>query len=102
MVVDNLKIDTNKRQVYKTDGRIPLTGVEYSLVELLMSYPGKSFTRGEILQQVWGYGAEQYADTRVVDVHISRLRLKLEDDPENPEYILTLGEVVTFFNELLN
>lgn len=49
-----------------------------------------------------GYNPEQHADTRVVDVHISRLRLKLEDDPENPEYILTLGEVVTFFNELLN
>jgi DNA-binding response OmpR family regulator len=52
MVVNNLKIDTNKRQVYKAGERIPLTGVEYSLLELLMSYPGKSFTRREILQQV--------------------------------------------------
>jgi OmpR family response regulator RpaB len=43
MVVDNLKIDTNKRQVYKAGERIPLTGVEYSLLELLMSYPGQIF-----------------------------------------------------------
>ncbi|MBH8554228.1 response regulator transcription factor [Nostocaceae cyanobacterium CENA357] len=87
--VDDLKIDTNKRQVYKAGGRIRLTGVEYSLLELLMRHSGKSFSRGEILQQVWGYNAEQHADTRVVDVHISRLRSKLEDDPEHPEYILT-------------
>ncbi|MGJ5634629.1 response regulator transcription factor RpaB [Nostoc sp. CALU 1950] len=100
MVVDNLKIDTNKRQVYKAGERIPLTGVEYSLLELLMSYPGKSFTRGEILQQVWGYNPEQHADTRVVDVHISRLRLKLEDDPENPEYILTARGSGYFFQRI--
>lgn len=87
--IDNLKIYTNKRQVYKGNERIRLTGVEYSLLELLVSHSGKSFSRGEILQQVWGYSAEQHADTRVVDVHISRLRSKLENDPENPEFILT-------------
>ncbi|OUL18155.1 response regulator transcription factor RpaB [Nostoc sp. 106C] len=87
--VGNLKIDTNKRQIYKGDERIRLTGVEFSLLELLVKYSGKSFSRGEILQQVWGYTAEQHADTRVVDVHISRLRGKLEDDPDNPELILT-------------
>ncbi len=102
--IGNLKIDTNKRQIYKGDERIRLTGVEFSLLELLVKHSGsvefsllellvkhsgKSFSRGEILQQVWGYTAEQHADTRVVDVHISRLRGKLEDDPENPELILT-------------
>ncbi|AUT00958.1 DNA-binding response regulator [Nostoc sp. CENA543] len=86
---DTLKIDTNKRQVYRGNDKIRLTGVEYSLLELLMSHSGKSFSRKEILQQVWGYNAEQNADTRVVDVHISRLRSKLEKDPDNPEYILT-------------
>ncbi|MCF4967036.1 response regulator transcription factor RpaB [Nostoc sp. CMAA1605] len=86
---DTLKIDTNKRQVYRGNDKIRLTGVEYSLLELLISNSGKSFSRKEILQQVWGYSAEQNADTRVVDVHISRLRSKLEKDPDNPEYILT-------------
>ncbi|MBD2498209.1 response regulator transcription factor RpaB [Nostoc sp. FACHB-280] len=89
MYVGNIKIDTNKRQVHKGDERIKLTGVEYSLLELLVSHSGKPFSRGEILQQVWGYTSEQHVDTRVVDVHISRLRGKLEDDPENPELILT-------------
>ncbi|MBD2439593.1 response regulator transcription factor RpaB [Nostoc sp. FACHB-110] len=89
MYVGNLKIDTNKRQVYKGDERIRLTGVEYSLLELLASHSGKAFSRGEILLKVWGYTSEQHADTRVVDVHISRLRGKLEDDPNNPELILT-------------
>ena len=74
--------------------------LRYSLLELLMSYPGKSFTRGEILQQVWGYKPEQHADTRVVDVHISRLRSKLEDDPENPEYILTARGSGYFFQRI--
>jgi two-component system, OmpR family, response regulator RpaB len=89
MYVGNIKIDTNKRQVHKGDERIKLTGVEYSLLELLVSNSGKSFSRGEILQRVWGYTSEQHVDTRVVDVHISRLRGKLEDDPENPELIIT-------------
>jgi OmpR family response regulator RpaB len=84
-----LKIDTNKRQVYKESERIRLTGIEYSLLELLVSHSGKSFDRREILHFVWGYTSEQHADTRVVDVHISRLRGKLEDDPNNPELILT-------------
>ncbi|MBD2452255.1 response regulator transcription factor [Nostoc sp. FACHB-152] len=89
MYVSNIKIDTYKRQVHKGDERIKLTGVEYSLLELLVIHSGKSFSRGEILQRVWGYTCEQHADSRVVDVHISRLRGKLEDDPNNPELILT-------------
>ncbi|MBE9209894.1 response regulator transcription factor [Nostoc sp. LEGE 06077] len=89
MYVGNIKIDTNKRQVYKDDERIRVTAVEYSLLELLVINSGQPLSRGEMLQQVWGYTSEQHADTRVVDVHISRLRGKLEDDPENPELILT-------------
>ncbi|BBD62754.1 two component transcriptional regulator, winged helix family protein (plasmid) [Nostoc sp. HK-01] len=89
MYVGNIKIDTNKRQVYKDDERVRLTGVEYSLLELLVIHSGQPLSRGEILQRVWGYTSEQHVDTRVVDVHISRLRGKLEDDPENPELILT-------------
>ncbi|MBD2452440.1 response regulator transcription factor [Nostoc sp. FACHB-152] len=89
MYVGNIKIDTNKRQVYKDDERIRLTGVEYSLLELLVINSGQAISRGEMLQQVWGYTSEQHVDTRVIDVHISRLRGKLEDDLENPELILT-------------
>ena len=87
--VGDLRIDTNKRQVYRGDERIRLTGMEFSLLELLVSRSGEPFSRGEILKEVWGYTPERHVDTRVVDVHISRLRSKLEDDPANPELILT-------------
>lgn len=89
IVIGNLKIDTNKRQVYKNNERIRLTGMEFNLLELLVSNSGKPFSRGDILQQVWSYPADHRIDTRVVDVHISRLRSKLEVDPANPELILT-------------
>nr|YP_009293732.1 regulatory component of sensory transduction system [Rhodymenia pseudopalmata]AOM64414.1 regulatory component of sensory transduction system [Rhodymenia pseudopalmata] len=84
-----LKIDTNKRQVYKNNQRVRLTGMEFSLLELLISKAGEAFSRSSILQEVWGYTPERHVDTRVVDVHISRLRSKLEDDPSNPDLILT-------------
>jgi len=87
--INNIKIDTNRRQVYKGDERIRLTGMEFSLLELLVGRSGEPFSRAEILQEVWGYTPERHVDTRVVDVHISRLRAKLEDDPSNPELILT-------------
>ena len=89
ITINNIRIDTNKRQVYKGDERIRLTGMEFSLLELLVSRSGEPFSRSEILQEVWGYTPERHVDTRVVDVHISRLRAKLEDDPSNPELILT-------------
>nr|YP_010337850.1 regulatory component of sensory transduction system [Timspurckia oligopyrenoides]UNJ17435.1 regulatory component of sensory transduction system [Timspurckia oligopyrenoides] len=84
-----LKIDVNRHQVYKNNERVRLTGMEFSLLELLMSRAGQPFSRATILQEVWGYTAERHVDTRVVDVHISRLRAKLEDDPSNPDLILT-------------
>ena len=87
--VSQLRIDTNKRQVFKGDERIRLTGMEFSLLELLVSRSGEPFSRSEILKEVWGYTPERHVDTRVVDVHISRLRAKLEEDPANPELILT-------------
>lgn len=84
-----IKIDTNRRQVYKNNERIRLTGMEFSLLELLVSRSGEAFSRAAILQEVWGYTPERHVDTRVVDVHISRLRAKLEEEPNNPDLILT-------------
>lgn len=84
-----LRVDTNKKQAYKNNIRVRLTGMEFSLLELLVSRAGAPFSRASILQEVWGYLPERHVDTRVVDVHISRLRAKLEDDPSNPDLILT-------------
>ena len=102
IAVMNLKIDTNKRQVYRNDERIRLTGMEFSLLELLVSRSGEPFSRGEILKEVWGYTPERHVDTRVVDVHISRLRSKLEDDPANPELILTARGTGYLFQRIVD
>jgi two-component system, OmpR family, response regulator RpaB len=99
--VANIRVDTNKRQVYKGDERIRLTGMEFSLLELLVSRSGEPYSRAEILQEVWGYTPERHVDTRVVDVHISRLRAKLEDDPSNPELILTARGTGYMFQRII-
>jgi OmpR family response regulator RpaB len=102
MAIGSIKIDTNKRQVYKGDERVRLTGMEFSLLELLVSRSGEPFSRSEILQEVWGYTPERHVDTRVVDVHISRLRAKLEDDPSNPELILTARGTGYMFQRIMD
>jgi OmpR family response regulator RpaB len=89
VVVGDLSIDFNKRQAHRGDERIRLTGMEFNLLELLISRSGEPISRLDMLEKVWGYKPERSSDSRVVDVHISRLRAKLEDDPENPELILT-------------
>lgn len=83
------RVDKNGSTGIPSSGVIRLTGMEFSLLELLVSRSGEPFSRSEILQEVWGYTPERHVDTRVVDVHISRLRAKLEEDPSNPELILT-------------
>ena len=87
--IGTLVIYTNKRQVFKGKERIKLTGMEFNLLELLVTKAGERLSRSMILDRVWGYTPERYLDTRVVDVHISRLRSKLEEDPSNPDLIIT-------------
>ena len=72
----NIKIDTARRQVFRKNERIRLTGMEFSLLELLVNNSGQAYSRNEILQHVWAYPPDHRIDTRVVDVHISRLRSK--------------------------
>jgi OmpR family response regulator RpaB len=100
IVVGNIKIDLNKRQVFKKNERIRLTGMEFSLLELLVSNSGRPYSRSEILQSVWSYPPENRIDTRVVDVHISRLRSKLESDISNPELILTARGIGYMFQKI--
>ncbi len=84
-----LHVDLRKRQAYLADERLALTGMEFDVLELLVTNPGKTVSRSEILQQVWGYAPHQYADLRVVDVNVSRLRSKIGDNPKEPEFIHT-------------
>jgi two-component system response regulator MtrA len=71
------------------DGKvIPLTRLEFDLLVALAKDPGRVFTREALLSEVWGY--QHAADTRLVNVHIQRLRAKIEYDPENPDLIVTV------------
>jgi OmpR family response regulator RpaB len=89
IVVGDLSIDFSRRQAFRCGERIRLTGMEFNLLELLISRAGEPINRLDMLEKVWGYKPGKASDSRVVDVHISRLRAKLETDPENPELIMT-------------
>ncbi len=76
----------------KRDGRvIALTRLEFDLLAALAKEPGRVFTRDALLSEVWGY--RQTADTRLVNVHVQRLRSKIERDPDNPELVMTVRGV---------
>ena len=88
--IGNLAINLDKKAVLKNDLRIKLTATEYSVFELLIENSGKSISRKKILENVWGYTPERDIDARIVDVHISRLRAKLEENPGKPDFIITV------------
>jgi DNA-binding response OmpR family regulator len=92
-----LAIDLEKRKVTLDDHTISLTPHEYRLLQALMSAPGRVFTRSELLDHLYP-GGEEVID-RVIDVHIGKLREKIEQDPANPRYILTVRGVGYQFAE---
>ncbi len=87
--ISGLTIHLGKRQVFRGAERLQLTAMEFSLLELLVGQAGQPISRMKILETIWGYTPDRHAETRVVDVHVARLRLKLERDAKNPELILT-------------
>ena len=87
LVAGHIRLDAVERVAWKQDKRIELTAKEFDLMELLMHNPGRVYSRENLLNVVWGY--EYIGDYRTVDVHVRRLREKLELDPANPEYIRT-------------
>ncbi|ABW30060.1 two-component transcriptional regulator [Acaryochloris marina MBIC11017] len=100
MEIGPLRIETHKRQVYLHGQRIQLTGIEFDVLKLLVSKAGQTVSRSDILQQVWGYSANHYADLRVVDVNVSRLRSKIGDSSKQPEYIHTDWGIGYFFQKM--
>ena len=92
-----ITIDTERRSA-QVDGRpVELTAKEFDLVELLMRTPGKVYSRENLLDMVWGY--DYQGDIRTVDVHIRRLREKLERNPAEPTCIITKWGVGYYFSE---
>lgn len=91
----DVSLDTEQRVAIRHGKRIDLTAKEYDLMELLIKNPRRVFSRESLMNQVWGYS---YAgDYRTVDVHIRRLREKLEADPAEPVYIITKWGVGYYF-----
>jgi len=85
--VGHITIDTEKRIATKNDEQVELTVKEFDVFELLSKNPGRVYSRETLLNIVWGY--EYQGDIRTVDVHIRRLREKLEENPAEPEHIMT-------------
>lgn len=93
----NLIIDREKRQVSINRQQVDLTVKEFDLLMYFTSHPGHVYSRAQLLDKVWGYGHDGYEHT--VNSHINRLRGKIEQDPAEPEYILTVWGVGYKFND---
>jgi two-component system response regulator MtrA len=91
LTIGDLSIDVAGHSVTRDGTAIALTPLEFDLLVCLARKPWQVFTREVLLEQVWGY--RHAADTRLVNVHVQRLRSKVEHDPENPEIVLTVRGV---------
>jgi two-component system, OmpR family, response regulator MtrA len=91
LTIGDVDIDVPAHQVTRQGERIALTPLEFDLLVALARKPRQVFTREVLLEQVWGY--RHAADTRLVNVHVQRLRSKVEKDPEHPEVVLTVRGV---------
>ncbi|MCA1823051.1 MAG: MtrAB system response regulator MtrA [Mycobacteriales bacterium] len=89
--VGDIEIDVAGHRVTREGQQLPLTPLEFDLLLTLARKPRQVFTREALLEQVWGY--RHSADTRLVNVHVQRLRAKVERDPEHPEVVLTVRGV---------
>ena len=89
--IGDIVIDQMEHTISRNEKQIPLTRLEFDLLVALAKEPGRVFTREELLNEVWGY--QHAADTRLVNVHVQRLRSKIEADAENPELVQTVRGV---------
>lgn len=88
LVSVQLRLDEEARLAWKDGHPLDLTPIEFDLLHTLMRHHGRALSREQLIEQVWGY--DYYGDDRVVDVHIGRLRKKVEDDPAKPTLIATV------------
>ena len=97
--VGGITINMVTKIISKNALKIKLTPIEHKLLDLLIDNAGKTLSRLTILENVWGYIPERHVDTRIVDVHISRLRTKIENDPRRPDLIITVRGLGYMFQE---
>lgn len=93
----NLRIDPAKREVTIRDRQVELTPKEFDLLRLFAANPGRVFPRKYLLEKIWDYSYEGY--DRTIDSHINRLRAKIEENPENPQMVLTVWGIGYKFSD---
>lgn len=97
VVCGDLKLDREGRRVFIQEREINLTAKEFDLLELLVTHPNKVYSRETLLGYVWGNKALDSGDVRTVDVHVRRLREKIEPSPSDPRYVHTKWGVGYYF-----
>jgi DNA-binding response OmpR family regulator len=97
--IGDLVIDKRRHEVWRGSSRVDLTPLEFQILELLASEPGRAWSRNALLDKVWSTEYEGYQ--RNIDPHIARLRKKLETDPKNPHYVLTVRGIGYKLNETI-
>jgi DNA-binding response OmpR family regulator len=97
IVSNGVRIDPDRRTVELDEQEVQLTYVEFELLRVLASNPGRVFTRQALLEELWG--GSEYRDPRTIDVHVRHLREKLEPDPKDPQLIVTVRSVGYRFRE---
>ena len=95
--VGDLVVDRRRHEVSRAGAKVDLTPLEFQILDLLASEPGRAWSRNDLLDRVWSTEYEGYQ--RNIDPHINRLRKKLEADPKNPHYVLTVRGVGYKLNE---
>ena len=95
--IGDLVVDRRRHEVSRAGARIDLTPLEFQILDLLASEPGRAWSRNDLLDRVWSTEYEGYQ--RNIDPHINRLRKKLENDPKDPHYVLTVRGVGYKLNE---
>jgi two-component system, OmpR family, response regulator VicR len=95
MVLGPLRINFNRREVFRDDEKIELTPKEFELLDYLVKHRDIALKRETLLERVWGY--DFYGDAKIVNVTVARLREKVEKDPSNPEFITTVRSIGYMF-----
>ena len=97
LTIGNISLDTDGRNAYRGNQPVDLTAKEFDVIEFLMRNPNRVYSREALLDTIWSY--EYRSEIRTVDVHIRRLREKLEDNPAQPQYIMTKWGVGYYFRK---
>ena len=97
LTIGSITLDLDSRNAYRSEELVELTAKEFDVIEFLMRNPNRVYSREALLDTIWAY--EYRSDIRTLDVHIRRLREKLEDNPAEPQYIMTKWGVGYYFKK---